>query len=294
MIIEAERIFVAQHAYVPEHMVDYVVAMTGAEPFLLRNYLCYRSQRRLTLVGYPLADPQDTTEVLSVLRDAVERFEPDHVALIAPRIPPLPEVEGRESDHYYRLDLAGLRLSQNVRCMIRRAGKEVRVESGREMSPPHEEIIEQYLEGSELGEGTRVIFQKVPHYIRSVPSTVVYSAWDGTGKVVAFSVGELGASECAFYMFNFNSRDRYVPGASDLLLHRLLQDSEDAGKVFVNLGLGINKGIAFFKTKWGGYPFLPYEQGEYRPGTGVKSRGAFRKLMGHVHHFLAETQKRRN
>jgi hypothetical protein len=112
--------------------------------------------------------------------------------------------------------------------------------------------------------------------------------------LVAFSVGELGDGECAFYMFNFKSRDRYVPGASDLLLYRLRQDAADAGKVFVNLGLGINKGIAFFKTKWGGYPFLSYEHGEYQAGAAVRAKNRWGKLMGHVHGFVTQTQKRRD
>ena len=31
-----------------------------------------------------------------------------------------------------------------------------------------------------------------------------------------------------------------------------------SGKKYINLGLGINPGVTFFKTKWGGVPFLPH------------------------------------
>ncbi|MFH1627942.1 MAG: hypothetical protein ABIE47_04380 [Pseudomonadota bacterium] len=32
----------------------------------------------------------------------------------------------------------------------------------------------------------------------------------------------------------------------------------EEGKKYINLGLGINPGVAFFKEKWGGVVFLPY------------------------------------
>jgi hypothetical protein len=66
-------------------------------------------------------------------------------------------------------------------------------------------------------------------------------------------------------MFNFTSRDRYIPGASDLLLYEMLRSSEEEKKKFINLGLGINPGVTFFKKKWGGAPFYPYFSYRYVP-----------------------------
>ena len=60
-------------------------------------------------------------------------------------------------------------------------------------------------------------------------------------------------------MFNFASREHYIPGASDLLLNELVTIAQQKGKRFINLGLAINKGITFFKQKWGGVPFLNHE-----------------------------------
>ena len=66
-------------------------------------------------------------------------------------------------------------------------------------------------------------------------------------------------------MFNFSSGANYVPGASDLLLFEVIQQAEAEGKKYINLGLGINPGVTFFKEKWGGVAFLPYASCLYHP-----------------------------
>ncbi len=67
------------------------------------------------------------------------------------------------------------------------------------------------------------------------------------------------------YMFNFRSQARYIPGASDLLLSTVTQQAIADGKKYMNLGLGINPGVAFFKEKWGGVVFLPHAFCLYHP-----------------------------
>jgi hypothetical protein len=66
-------------------------------------------------------------------------------------------------------------------------------------------------------------------------------------------------------MFNFGSDARYVPGASDLLLSKVIQQAKTEKKKYINLGLGINSGVTFFKEKWGGVAFLPYASCMYHP-----------------------------
>jgi hypothetical protein len=38
----------------------------------------------------------------------------------------------------------------------------------------------------------------------------------------------------------------------------VVEVSKEEGKKYVNLGLGINRGVTFFKKKWGGVAFLSY------------------------------------
>ena len=84
-------------------------------------------------------------------------------------------------------------------------------------------------------------------------------------ELVAFDVAEFKPKEYCFYMFNFSSDARYVPGASDLLLSEVIQQAKTEEKKYINLGLGINPGVTFFKEKWGGVAFLPYAFCLFRP-----------------------------
>ena len=99
-------------------------------------------------------------------------------------------------------------------------------------------------------------------------------------ELVAFDVAEFGAKYYAIYMFNFSSKDRYIPGASDLLLSGVINQAITEQKKYINLGLGISPGVTFFKKKWGGTPFpslhfLPL----FSPSRG-EIRGSPAKIVG--------------
>lgn len=277
MITADEERFLSTHAYVPEHLPGYVVAISQTEPFLLDDYLCYRSQDSLVFIGYPLGSAFSEKALQKALTRAVSRFTPEHVALTAPAIPmPRDACLKYDSDQYYRLDLPALRLPPNARNMIRRASREVRVQRGGTLDDEHRRMIAEFIDSRALGEETRAILHRVPAYVASVPTACVFSARNDRGDLVAFDVAEFGAGQCAFYQFNFVSSAHYIPGASDLLLHELITTAQQRHKSFVNLGLGINEGVARFKEKWGATPFLMYHLCRYRPGL----PRAFDSLLG--------------
>jgi len=114
--------------------------------------------------------------------------------------------------------------------------------------------------------------------IADVPTALVFSARDRTGTLVAFDVAEFAGGEYAFYQFNFRSRARHVPGASDLLLHQVIVTARGQGKIFLNLGLGIDEGVAHFKRKWGGVPFLAYASCRYEPAPRMSLDAFLQKL----------------
>ena len=96
-------------------------------------------------------------------------------------------------------------------------------------------------------------------YMASTTTALLLSARNHEGRLIAFDVADYGSKDYAFYMFNFASREHYIPGASDLLLNELVTIAQQKGKRFINLGLAINAGITFFKQKWGGVSFLNHE-----------------------------------
>lgn len=265
MLSPAERDYIAEHAYVPEHVPEYVAAVCPGEPFLVADYLCYRSGATLVFVGYPLAAPLDERALSDALSQAISRLRPEAVALTAPSVSALGgRCRGNETDRYYRLDLSVARASRNVEGMIRRAFRELAVQRTRRVGDEHRRLITEFMRSRPLSEEVRHIFDRIPAYVASAPGAAVFDARNRSGELVAFDVAEFGARRYAFYLFNFVSRERYVPGAADLLLNELVRSARAEGKRYVNFGLGLTEGLVRFKRKWGAEPFLDYTCCRYR------------------------------
>jgi hypothetical protein len=266
MITAAEEKHIGRHAYLPEHVPEYVTAISQTEAFLFGGYLAYAKQGLLILIGYPLGEPFDQNRMEEAREDAVKRLKPESVSLMAPSIPASLETVGRPpTDHYYRLDLASLTVSRKVRNMVKRAGRELTVEVNSNFDDEHQELVAAFLDTHGLDEATRFIFQRIDRYLASSATAAIIDARTGGGELVAFDIADFKPKDYALYMFNFTSDARYVPGASDMLLARMIELAKKEGKQYINLGLGINPGVAFFKEKWGGVAFLPHAFCLYQP-----------------------------
>ncbi len=279
MITDNELNSILEQAYIPEQVTDYVTAVSGAEPFLFGDFVAYRKEERLIFIGYSLLNDFKEKRVKKALEEAVRRFKPIRVALIAHSVPSsvLPDTPP-SYDQYYRLDLTDLYVSQKVRNMINRAGRLLKVERRKNLNKAHEELIHEFLRDHPVGRETQFIFERIPHYLSCSETAWAFDARAEGGDVVAFDVAEMGPKSYGFYMFNFTSRNRFVPGASDLLLWEIIQQAKSEGKRYLNLGLGINPGVTFFKEKWGGKPFVPYAFVDYAPAGAVQLDGLFQKL----------------
>ena len=268
MISTSQMKTILERAYVPEQVTDYVTAVSGAEPFLFGDFLVYRKENHLIFVGYPLSSAFDEQRIKKALDEAVNRFNPGRIVLTAPCIPALLyPMTSLSSDQYYRLELASLSVSQKVQNMVRRAERTLKVERRKTFNEEHEELVREFLTAHPVSQETRFIFERIPGYVGSTDTAWVFDARNERGDLVAFDVAEMGPKEYAFHMFNFVSRTRFVPGASDLLLHEIIRHAQGEDKRYINLGLGINPGVTFFKQKWGGKPFLPYTLVEFIPAS---------------------------
>jgi len=271
MLSKDEESFVFEHAYIPEHMVDYVVPISKLEPFLISNYLCYFGKNQLVFIGHPLGIDFDERILEKTLKKAVEKFKPENVAVIAPKLPPTGEATV-ESDKYFLLDLSSFKIDKKLRNTLARASKDLVVEipigswqgmpsslrkSG-EITEEHHKLVQELLKMRSTYERTKYIFENIGAYTSSSPTAAVLDARDKNRNLAAFNVIDF-SRDYAFYMFNFISRENYVPGASDLLFNELIKIAREKGKKYINMGLGINEGIRKFKEKWGGRPFLDYE-----------------------------------
>ena len=259
MITASQQDYIEEHAYIPEHMVHYVTAISQAEPFLLGTYLTYSRKDLLIFIGYPLKEDFEEKKMEKTLDEARRRFKPKEISLTAPKIPSSIAKSTRSpSDYYYKLDLSTLSISQKLRNMLKRAGRDLVVERVRELDKEHHQMVKEFFNTHRVDEATQFIMKRIPEYLSSASSVWVFSAREKGGALAAFDIAEFGARQYAIYMFNFTSRSHYVPGASDLLLSEVIQFAKGKNKKFINLGLGINTGVTFFKKKWGGVPLYPY------------------------------------
>ena len=254
MLTSEERDLVYQRAYLPEHLVDYVKSISGAEAYIHDDHLCFTARNHLIFIGYPLKAESNTPQVYE---SACNRFQPATVAIIAPQLwfPPY-TCQNWCEDAYYHLALPVPHIPPDVAYMVRRAARELQVLQGK-FGREHQKLVKEFLAGHELTEEQRLIFEGMPHYLARSETARLLEARHQNGALVAFTVMDLGAAKYAFYLFNFCSTRQKVPGASDLLFHKMLCLAQEEGKAAINLGLGIHPGIRHFKEKWGAAPFLP-------------------------------------
>jgi hypothetical protein len=162
--------------------------------------------------------------------------------------------------------------------MLKRAGRELSVEKNKNFDEEHRKMVEEFLKTHPVDEATRFIFQRINKYLSSSKNAWIFDAKTSRRELVAFDIAEFKPRDYAIYMFNFRSDALYVPGASDLLLSELIQQAKTEGKKYVNLGLGINPGVTFFKKKWGGEIFLPYAFCLYHPSRKENLETLLQKL----------------
>lgn len=255
MLSPEQLSWIYQHAYLPEHLPDYVEAISGAKPYLYGNFLCFSRKRHLIFIGYPLGNRSG--DLMEAYDFACKHFRPTTVAIISPKIWLPPKIfEKQPGDSYYRLSLPMERVNPAVAYMVRRAKREVYIIHG-EFGKEHQKLVNDFLFGRNLTPEQKYIFKHINRYLKNSKTARLIEARK-ENRLVAFSIFDMGSLNYAFYLFNFRSQKVNVPGASDLLFKEMVNLAQSDDKKAINLGLGIHSGIRRFKEKWGGVPFLPY------------------------------------
>ena len=255
MLSNQEISHIYRLAYIPEHIPDYVEAISSAKPHLIDNHLCYIRNRHLIFIGYSLSG--DNRDGARAYTAACDQFQPSTVAIIAPQLWELEEsFEEQSTDSFYRLDLPLVVMPPGIAYMVRRAEKDLVVNSGK-FGREHKKLIKGFISGHGLSARHKYIFKHIHPYLKRSKTARLLEARK-KGRLAAFTIVDLGSADSAFYLFNFRSTKVDVPGASDLLFREMVNLAQAEGKNYINLGLGINGGVRRFKEKWGGVPFLPY------------------------------------
>ncbi len=250
---EQNRIY--RQAYVPEHIPDYVTAISGSKPYLFEDHLCFFHKDHLIFIGYPLGEKP--AEISQIYQAVCNRFNPHTITLVAEEIFLAQEsYEAQPADRYYRLNLPLNSLDRDVAYMVRRAERELKIKVGR-FGREHKKIIKDFIGRQDLTDEQVHIFKHVQTYMKRSKTAHLLEARKAD-RLVSFSIVDMGSARYAFYQFNFRSAKLAVPGASDLLFNEMVRLAQSEGKQAINLGLGVHPGIRRFKKKWGGEPFLQH------------------------------------
>jgi hypothetical protein len=262
-------------AVVPEQVVAYVAAVAGSRPRMIADCVGCASDGNLVLIGYPLNDPRDASAMSAAVAEALGMPGLERITVIGPARPPqAPQTAVAVQDTYYALPVPAPPPAQKLRNLLHRAARELSLVQGRCLENDHAVLVQRYLDERPLAPGTRHIFSQLSGYIEASAGSRVVSGRLADGRLAAFAVGEFAPLSTAFFMFCFRDPELAPPGSADLVLAQLLEEARQRGQTRMNLGLGVNPGIGFFKRKWGAEPFLPYVEVSWE----VKPRGLISKL----------------
>ncbi|WP_418764784.1 GNAT family N-acetyltransferase [Mailhella sp.] len=252
-------------AVVPEQIPAYVRAVSGRKLFSCEGFAAWVADDSCTLVAFPAQDelsacglgtPAYAERLERAVACALAMPNLRRITVLAPAVPAAaPDRAVVERDAWWCVSLPH-EPGQKLRNMLRRAQREARVVV-EDWGPEHDALVDHYLKVRTLAPGTRHIFGRVGDYVRGSSDAVLFSARDASGKLLAMAVGDYSALSTAFYMFAFR-RDDCPPGVSDALLKALADEAVRRGQSVLNLGLGIDEGIAFFKKKWGAFEAMPH------------------------------------
>ena len=250
------------NALVPEQIPGYVRAVSGRRLCECGGFPAWISGSDIVLVAFPLhgedALPNLEQKIENAIAVATAVPNMQRITVLSPFVPAsAPSRAEIKSDSWQVIDLPHAP-GQKLRNMIRRAQRDVSIRQ-EEWSGECDELIRFYLAEKRLDPGTRHIFSRVGAYVKNAPLAILYAARSRDGRLEGIAVGDHSALETAFYMFAFRRKDS-PPGTGDALLNALAAESADRGQRLLNLGLGIDGGITFFKKKWGARELMPHKE----------------------------------
>lgn len=274
MIDRNDKQIIFDNTYIPEHIYTYVETISGAEAYYTDPFIYYLKDNVLVFIGYQLRGEFDSKRVKDIMKQIVIKTNCEKIKAIFPSyFEGTMELRPVSEDRYYILNVDTFFMKQKVRNMVNKASREIHVERTKIFTEEHRKLIEKFLDEKALNNEIIRIMKNIEAYIMNSNTALIINARNKEEVLVAFDIVDTFSRDFIFYMFNIRSKEHHILGASDLLLYEIIKMAKDMGKKFINLGLGINEGVRFFKEKWGGKVFLPYHffEGELSKKTKIFS-----------------------
>ncbi len=267
-------------AYVPEHLPDYFLSFSDADPGYDQGLIFYKGQNQLNIIAYPLREEGGQLSLEGQVNDLVSSLKPGRVQTVAPWALNLQgyKIKAQEFDFYSCLTLQSICRDCKLQNMLRRARQECFVDIGSRFTRTDLDLLLRFIDIQGFADQKAQFFHRLPDYLsKSEASFIVRAVSVQDKSLLAFSVFETGSRDYAFYLFNVTDRQKgNIPGVNDLLLDTGLKEVFKQGRIYLNTGLGITPGIERFKAKWGAVRFLPYIFQQFEPGWSWKKKWAWR------------------
>lgn len=259
-------------ALVPDQLVDYVRAIAGLKSRGCGDFLLHWLDDSAVLVAY--GDDFNVASLDAAVRETLADPKIKSVAVLAPEPPAAAPPNAKiNRDNYWFLPLPAPAPNQKLRNILKTAASRYSV-SQEPWSEDAGRLAADFRRRKNLDDATAYLFERLDVYLAACPLARLYAARDDEGSLRACAIADFSGLATAFYMFAFGAPNS--PGSADLLLAAVIAEAENRGYEKINLGLGINPGIEFFKKKWGAKPALPLTETSWS----VRRPGFFRRLFG--------------
>lgn len=271
-------------AVIPDQLLDYVKAVSGLDSKMAGKCVLHHGGGQAVLVAYPPDNPRNKTAIAEAVEAALAMPGLEHITVMAPGRPGnAPSHAQSQTDNYWFVHLPLAQPRGKLANMLKRAERDVGIKIGQgaeAWTREHEKLAQDFCERKNLDENTRYIFRRLGNYLANAPEARLFSAFDPAGELSALAIADYASLATAFYMFACR-RPNAAPGTADLLLYRIIREAEERGHSRVNLGLGIDSGVEFFKRKWQAEKWLPLVETSWDIRQPQKPRKGFlAKLFG--------------
>lgn len=270
-------------AYIPDQIYGYVQAVSGMKPDLCADCFFYRLDSYGVLVAWREGKPLEAKELNDVVEKALTDKGLRHFTVLSSSIPEqAPKEANIQKDYWWQLNLPHAKLQSKQETLLRRAKRDLHVEisaGSDSWQEEHARVVENFcaLKASSIDDSSRYIFTNLKNYLASCENARLFSVKNPSGELEAFAIGDFSPFSTAMYMFAMR-KDKAVPGASDLALNALIEEAEKRGYTNINLGLGINSGVEFFKKKWGASKAFPHLECSWE----IRPKGFFARLFSNI------------
>lgn len=264
---------IAKAAYVPEHIIGLMHAISGGTPAMIEDFIFFVKDNWIMFIGYPLSGAvYDPKKIKETIKRLIDVYDPEYLWVIAPEIPSELKKEASEfqKDYYYTLPIKRFKPERRLLREVEKVSKQLTIKNEKEFSSRHCALRDEFISSRTLHPLVKSLYISMEDYFKRSDTGILISAFTEDNELTAFFCLDYGAYNFLAYILGCHSKVHYIPHASDLLFVEMVRLAIKMDKMEINLGLGVTDGIRRFKEKWGGRPTMPYEFIEWRRKPDIK------------------------